>query len=880
MTGPGPNNHKQGWHGPRPEGFRTLNRWSAGMWKKHIEPGPAPDEMRLLAMRGDEPVRMNRGNLRNINVAGTIAEPPPLLKIEVPVDQTRRSSDPYTGSQIGELLDKLASFHDDPLGFVRWAFPWGEKGTMLEDMAGPEEWQREQLIRIGKAIREGGQEGCVIEEDVASGHGIGKSAEVSWMILWAISTCADTRGIVTANTDTQLRTKTWAELGKWYQLFIGRQLFTFTATAIFIAGDPDRQKTWRIDQIPWSKERSEAFAGMHNQGKRILVIFDEASAIDDLIWDVTEGALTDAKTQILWLRYGNPTKTSGRFFKNCLAADTPVLTDKGWVPIQDVSSKHLVWDGEEWVENDGAVKTGHFYTQSVFGVRMTPDHLVLTTEGWRNGQACEGLERAAVRLPDGDGVFGAAQTGGTVAPPVRLRGDNGSADRRLHPNAEQSPGLSRLPAKRAPEGPWVVAASDLRRSPQHAGQVQQSSARGMAKLWRARDYCVRSVARLLSVCRRHVADLQVWAVAGAARQRQGLQSRQLLLGYATGATQQHPREHLRSDTERAVHAGASLAGLRRAVQPTADAAGGRVVTRPSAWRDVYDIVNCGPRSRFVVAGEDGQPLIVHNCTQGKRNTYVRVDSRTVSFTNKGQIAAWVEEYGEDSDFVRVRVRGEFPRAGYANFISPELVSQARRRRLQAQMYQSYPKILAVDPARFGDDFSVITLRQGLRVHFQVALSGFDGVDLASRVFEIVRKEGPISCIAYDAIGNGADLDSALRRMQGLPALIPVTWGVPAKDEKQYFNQRSECWGKMRDFLENGQIPDDDGLAEELISLDYGYDAKFRIQLQSKKDLKKAGSKSPDKADSLALSFVPDLIDRKVTIARVKPVPRRTVVWTR
>jgi hypothetical protein len=120
------------------------------------------------------------------------------------------------------------------------------------------------------------------------------------------------------------------------------------------------------------------------------------------------------------------------------------------------------------------------------------------------------------------------------------------------------------------------------------------------------------------------------------------------------------------------------------------------------------------------------------------------------------------------------------------------------------------------------------------------LSGFDGVDLASRIFEIVRKEGPISCIAYDAIGNGADLDSALRRMQGLPALIPVQWGVPAKDEKQYFNQRSECWGKMREFLENGQIPDDDDLGEQLISLDYGYDARFRIQLQSKKDLKKMG----------------------------------------
>ena len=159
-------------------------------------------------------------------------------------------------------------------------------------------------------------------------------------------------------------------------------------------------------------------------------------------------------------------------------------------------------------------------------------------------------------------------------------------------------------------------------------------------------------------------------------------------------------------------------------------------------------------------------------------------------------------------------------------------------------------------------------------------SGFDGPDLASRVFEICRKEGQIACIAYDAIGNGADLDSALRRMPGLPPLIAVQWGQPAKDDKQYFNQRSECWGKMRDFLEHGQIPDDDPLSEELTSLDYGYDAKFRIQLQSKKDCKKNGGKSPDKADSLALTVVPELIDRKVVMAKVRPVQRRTVVWTR
>jgi hypothetical protein len=85
---------------------------------------------------------------------------------------------------------------------------------------------------------------------------------------------------------------------------------------------------------------------------------------------------------------------------------------------------------------------------------------------------------------------------------------------------------------------------------------------------------------------------------------------------------------------------------------------------------------------------------------------------------------------------------------------------------------------------------------------------------------------------------------------------------------------------MREWLEHGQIPDNDDLAEELTSLDYFYDAKFRIQLQAKRDLKKAGVRSPDRADSLAISLAPDLIERKFTNAKVRPVQRRTVVWSR
>ena len=208
-------------------------------------------------------------------------------------------------------LDWLVTCNRSPLRFVMGGFPWGE-GT-LSKASGPEQWQIDVMLDIETGLATGAIDAMgAIQLAVASGHGIGKSALVSWIILWAFTTAPDTKGVVTANTETQLKTKTWAELGKWFNLFILRDHFYLTATAL-LSKDPTRERTWRIDQVPWSEKNTEAFAGLHNQGKRILLIMDEASSIVDLIWEVAEGALTDADTQIIWLAFGNPTRSIGRF---------------------------------------------------------------------------------------------------------------------------------------------------------------------------------------------------------------------------------------------------------------------------------------------------------------------------------------------------------------------------------------------------------------------------------------------------------------------------------------------------------------------------------------------------------------------------------------
>lgn len=223
------------------------------------------------------------------------------------------SGQPLPDTTAAGLFDWLASVKDDPLAFCLGAFPWGVPGTVLEEYPGPMDWQREIMEKIRLGLLNPNE---AIQLATASGHGIGKSACVSMLILWAFMTFPDTRGVVTANTETQLKTKTWAELGRWFNLcWFARDHFILNATSL-TSRDSSRERTWRIDMIPWSEKNTEAFAGMHNKGKRILLVFDEGSAIPDIIWEVAEGALTDANTQIIWTVFGNPTRNSGRF-KEC-----------------------------------------------------------------------------------------------------------------------------------------------------------------------------------------------------------------------------------------------------------------------------------------------------------------------------------------------------------------------------------------------------------------------------------------------------------------------------------------------------------------------------------------------------------------------------------
>jgi hypothetical protein len=462
-----------------------------------------------------------------------------------------------------EIIERLAEFSTDPLGFVMWAFPWGEPGSELERFRGPEPWQAILLQQLGEGTL---TISGVIRIARTSGHGIGKSALVSWLILWAMSTAPDTVGVVTANTETQLKTKTWVQLAVWYRRLICRDMFKMTATALF-SQDPEHERTWRMDMVPWSERNTEAFAGLHNQGKRILLVFDEASAIPDVIWEVAEGALTDENTEIIWAVFGNPTRNKGRF-RECFA-------------------------------------------------------------------------------------------------------------------------------------------------------------------------------------------------------------------------------------------------------------GGRFAHR---W--------------------------AHDA----------IDSREVSITNKDQIAEWIKDYGEDSDFVRIRVRGIFPRVDAESFIDYSTALEATQRDL---LPQSGAIVIGVDVGRFGDDPSVIYARKGrdARTWPPEILPGFSTMATASRVAATFLRLHA-SVVMVDSGGVGGGVVDRLRQLR-----IPVMEvdfgsgadGINPDDGSKYANKRAEIWGAMRAWLKGGAIAniktgENTTLIDELVGPNFGLNNAESIQLESKKDMRKRGVPSPNVADALACTF--------------------------
>ena len=465
--------------------------------------------------------------------------------------------DEYAG-----LMEEIALSYNDPLRYVMFSFPWGEPGPLEKELE-PDEWQIDTLNDIRDALHRGEDVNiamaAAIRIAIASGHGIGKTALIAWIIKWFLATRPFPQVVVTASGAAQLTNKTWRELAKWHRLAMDSHWYTWTATKYYHNEYPD---TWFAAAVPWSEHNPDAFAGTHE--KHVLIIYDEAQAIADSIWSVTEGAMTTAG--VIWLAFGNYTKNTGRFHE-CFAGKT--------------------------------------------------------------------------------------------------------------------------------------------------------------------------------------------------------------------------------------------------------------------------------RDRWI---------------------HKQIDSRTCKHANQVQIAEWINDYGEDSDFVRIRVRGIAPRSGANQFIGQDLIDKCAT--YKAEGYETAPKFLVLDVARFGTNKSVAGTRQGRKWRILKKWMGLPTDQLTDRFIELIEAEQPDAIIIDgDGIG-GAVVDLIVRKgydkKNGKVILYEFHGAEAPQDELMYYNRRAECWGWMRDAMRLGvEKPADPELDADLTAPEYTYATKSGhdvILLESKNDMQARGIASPDNADVFAMSY--------------------------
>ena len=211
--------------------------------------------------------------------------------------------------KLEQILQLAAECQYDPYKWAMYAYDWGHGLLADEELR---QWQAELLKYIRDQLQNRKTRYQIIRVSRSTGHGVGKSAAFGILCNWAMSCHELARVTITANTERQLRTKTSVEVRKWFNLSITNYWFDASVMAI-TAKDKHWADSWRVDFHPWSEHNTEAFQGLHNKRRIILLLMDEASGIADTVMNAAQGALTDEKTIIIWLQFGNPTQTSGFF---------------------------------------------------------------------------------------------------------------------------------------------------------------------------------------------------------------------------------------------------------------------------------------------------------------------------------------------------------------------------------------------------------------------------------------------------------------------------------------------------------------------------------------------------------------------------------------
>lgn len=325
------------------------------------------------------------------------------------------------------LHEEVAQYYADPLGFVLAMWPWGEPGP-LEAYDGPQPEQAAFLAWVGDEVAARGFNGVdpvdPIRGAISSGHGVGKGALTGMLVAWIMSTRPHAKGVVTANTNTQLQDKTWAAIQTWVGRCKTAHWFEINSSIMYRRG---YRPTWRCSPQSCAPENSEAFAGQHNLNSTSFYINDEDSAVPDAIHEVQEGGLTDGEP--MYFLFGNPTRNTGAFHRAVFGAGRDRW--RSWVidsRQSALSNKRLI---QEWAEDYG--EESDFFRVRVRGLPPLASELQFIPADLVAGAAT----RVVAPLPDEPLIAGVDVSGGGSAwtvcrfrrgpdartlPPIRIPG--------------------------------------------------------------------------------------------------------------------------------------------------------------------------------------------------------------------------------------------------------------------------------------------------------------------------------------------------------------------------------------------------------------------------------------------------------------------------
>lgn len=320
-------------------------------------------------------------------------------------------------------------------------------------------------------------------------------------------------------------------------------------------------------------------------------------------------ALTGAPADdIAWTRiYG------GKVTENCIAAGTEVLTNRGWVPIENVQSADMVHDGVEFVRHGGTVFKSVQDCITIDGVWMTPDHEVLTNAGWQAASQNPEPYRPNLRHVDRYQSRTQRWEETVLAVPLPVRGamregwqrSNQGGQTRRDTELRMYDQTTNLQGERQAR---YVQAPGLRRLAVYAGSVYASVSQSVAELRRTWHNGLRSLVRVFrELLGGHGTDVPAWVGPQPQGPRRPLQPRELRVDRAQDQHHEQAQHRAQSGCT-----GAQCADWDTQINPVL----------PTQARPVFDILNAGPRQRFVVRGDNG-PFIVHNCVQALAALVIR-----------------------------------------------------------------------------------------------------------------------------------------------------------------------------------------------------------------------------------------------------------------